>query len=96
MKRILLFPILAMVASLLACSLPSLPTSTPAPATAPAATAVPGQEVTSVPSILPPTPTAPATVSGLTLDVLRNGTYYAPFYGRTVTLITSPRCARRK
>ncbi len=41
--------------------------------------------VTPVPPTLTPVP--PTPVPGLTLDMLRNGTYFAPFYARTVTLV---------
>jgi len=41
---------------------------------------------TAIPT-LPPVPvTEPPAAPSLTLDMLRNGTYYAPFYQRTVTL----------
>ena len=39
---------------------------------------------------VPPVPSAtpvPPTPAALTLDMLRNGTYYAPYYNRTVTLV---------
>lgn len=84
MKTKLILPSLMLVLALAACNLPSgtptLPpvvvTDTPMP---PTATLTPTVTETTV----PPT----AVPGGLTLDMLRNFTYYTAFYGRTVTLV---------
>ncbi|MGD0750312.1 MAG: Gmad2 immunoglobulin-like domain-containing protein [Anaerolineales bacterium] len=79
MNRKIILPIFALALAVMACQLqtatstPASPTITPATDTA-----------------LPPVPTdtpAPPTPSGLTLEMLRNGTYFAPFYSRTVKLV---------
>ena len=79
MNRKILLPIFALALAVLACqfqtgtAIPASPT--PAPATN---------------TPLPATPTAtflPTTPAGLTLDMLRNGTYFAPSYNRTVKLV---------
>ncbi len=69
------------------------PTPTEPPATSAALvppTAVPPTELppTAVPSTpsQPPAPTATATPAGLTAEQLKNGTYLAPAYTKTVTL----------
>jgi hypothetical protein len=90
MTRRIFLPLLALALAVLACNVPA---GTPA---APTDTLLPGA-VTDTPvtgpSVTPgpgpsETPTGPSSgVGGLTLDMLRNGTYRAPFYDRTVTLV---------
>jgi hypothetical protein len=68
-----------------ATPLPGLPTTVSQTAPLPAVTSSP----TSTPAVaitLTPSATQPGGLPGLTLDVLRNGTYFAPAYKRTVTL----------
>ncbi len=89
MNRKLISPTLMLVLATLSCSIPGggtpTVTSVPAPAT-PTPTAL----VTSTPTpVVSATPTSTPTgvaVPPLTPDMLRNGTYFAPFYARTVTL----------
>ncbi len=59
----------------------ALPSDTPIPPTAVPPTAV--QPTAVPPTAVPPT----AAPAGLTLDLLRNGTYHAPYFDRTVTLV---------
>ncbi len=79
MNRKILLPMLALVLATMACLVQVTPTLPPGP-TAVAATDTP---VPPIPSATPLTPTA----SALTLDMLRNGTYYLPNYKRTVKLV---------
>jgi hypothetical protein len=83
MNRKLYLPILAIAVAILACGIPATPTSAPPPQISSTDTTIPTDTATSMPSPIPPTPTA----TGLTVDMLRNGTYYAPYFGRTVTLL---------
>ncbi len=87
MKPKRIFPFLAVALALLACSLPSIPTATllppPSQPTDTSIPTVPAATLTTAPSVLPPTP----TTAGLTLEILQNGTYFAPVFGRTVTLV---------
>ena len=79
MNRKIILPMLALALATLACLVQTTPTPLPRPPALPA-TATP---LPPVPSATPVTPT-PAP---LTLDMLRNGTYYAPAYKRTVKLV---------
>ena len=79
MNRKLILPFFALALAAMACGIQS---ATPIPASPTP------DPVTDTP--LPPVPTAtsiPPTPSGLTLDMLRNGTYFAPFYNHTVKLV---------
>jgi hypothetical protein len=72
----MLLPLLALALAVLACVIPVIPTPpTPIP---------PTLTVTVAPV---PTPTATAVQSELTLDILKNGTYHAPSYDRTIKLV---------
>ncbi len=90
MTRKILFPILALALAILACNIPSAITATPSPlppipSDTPLLPTIPAPTVT-----ITPTETAvPATAQpgGLTLDMLKNATYHAPSYDRTVTLV---------
>jgi hypothetical protein len=91
MSRKLFFPILVLGMAVLACNLQAptpATTQTPIIITATFAPATPFPPTqTDIPAA---TDTAAATsepAGALTIDMLRNGTYYAPFYGRTVTLV---------
>ena len=78
MNRKLLLPLLALSLAVLACRfLPVIPTP------------IPPLPPTLTQTVLPPVPTPTDTPvpSGLTLDMLRNGTYHAPSYDRTVSLV---------
>jgi hypothetical protein len=79
MNRKLILPVLALVLATMACLVQVTPTLPPGP------TAVAPTE-TSLPPVPSATPVAPTPVS-LTLDMLRNGTYYLPNYKRTVKLV---------
>jgi hypothetical protein len=51
-------------------------------------TPVPIPTITKTPILLSPTPSSvPSSVPELSVDILRNATYYAPFYKRTVKLV---------
>ncbi len=83
MKRRALFPAMLLVLATLACNLSGGATPTPtAVGPSPTPTAVGSYTPTPVGPITP-TPTA---VSSADEDLLRNGTYFAPFFARTVTL----------
>ena len=92
MKFKLFFPILALTIAILACSLQTSPTAsppslitgtdTPVPPLTITDTVVPPVTITSTPTLPSPTPG-----SSLTVDKLRNGTYFAPAFGRNVTLV---------
>ena len=86
MKRKLIIPSLALVLVLLACSV-QIDTTNPPPISI-TDTLVPSSTVTETPTLpsLTPSPLPPSGPE-LSLDSLRNATYYAPFYGRTVTLV---------
>ena len=83
MNRKLLVPSLAIALSILACNLQSGPTVSPTPSITVTDTPIPALTATSTPGLPTPLPSS----SGLTVDMLRNGTYYAPVYKHTVTLI---------
>jgi hypothetical protein len=81
--------------AVLACNLqtatPSAPDGMGTPSS-PSATSNPGDGITPVQAIDTPVPTLPSmpttlAPAGLTLDLLRNGTYHTPFYNRTITLV---------
>jgi hypothetical protein len=84
MTRKLFAPILAILLALMACSIPSsTPTVVPVVITN-----------TTLPPVITETPTitetpgiTPAAPGDLSLDMLRNATYFAPFYERTITLV---------
>jgi hypothetical protein len=79
MNRKIILPIFVLALVVMACRIQSTPPAAAGPSAA-AATETP----------LPPTPTAtpvPPMPSGLTLDMLKNGTYHAPVYDRTITLV---------
>jgi hypothetical protein len=79
MNRKIILPILALVLATMACLVQVTPTLPPGPTAVPS-TATP---LPLVPSAAPVTPTPTA----LTLDMLRNGTYYLPNYKHTVKLV---------
>ena len=82
MSHKLLLPILALTLAMVVCQIQfATPTQAPATVPIPSNTPVPPAP-TDTP--VPPTPTA---LSGLTLDMLRNGTYNAPAFGKTVKLV---------
>ena len=80
MNRTAIFPVLMLVLAMLGCSLPAGAT----PTAAPPLPKLPGPTPT-VFTLPTPALTIPA-VPPLTLDRLRNGRYFAPFYARTVPL----------
>ncbi len=84
MPRKFIFPILVLVLAILACNIQSVsPTSTPMPSTD-----TPMVPTLTNPAIATDTSVAPTPISGgLTLDMLRNGTYHTPAYDRTVSLV---------
>jgi len=89
MKGTLFVPLLILVLTVLACALPG--GAVPAIAPGPTATAAPAAlEASPTPFQAPASPSAAplrtAVIPALTADKLRNGTYYAPYYRRTVTL----------
>ncbi len=98
MNRKIILPLLAIMLAVVACTLrPVQPTSTiPIPAAStdtslpPAPTLTVAAPATEIP--LPPAPTstiapAPSVPGGLTMDMLKNGTYHTPAYDRTVKLV---------
>jgi hypothetical protein len=89
MKRNLFVPLFVLALSVLACSLPGgiLPPLIPT-ATATSAPTVVQASQTPFQALGSPTaaPLATSGITSLTLDKLRNGTYYAPFFRQTVTL----------
>ena len=84
MPRKFIFPILVLVLAILACNIQSVsPTSTPMPSTD-----TPMVPTLTNPAVTTDTSVAPTPISGgLTLDMLRNGTYHTPVYDRTVSLV---------
>lgn len=86
MNRKLFFPVLGLMLVIMACSV-QINTTNPPPVSI-TDTLVPPIKVTETP-ILPSLTPSPLPPSGpeLSLDSLRNATYYAPFYERTVTLV---------
>src|SRR5512143_3200828 len=93
MPRKLILPTLVLALAILACNIQVVTPSTPPPAQVATSTNTPPAPV--VPSDTPVTPVITDTVTsglppasgGLTLDMLRNATYHAPYYDRTVTLV---------
>jgi hypothetical protein len=83
MNRKLLLPTLAIALAILACNLQTGTTASPPPSITVTDTPIPPLTTTSTPSL----PTPLLSSNGLTVNLLRNGTYYAPVYGHTVTLI---------
>jgi len=81
-----MLPALALALALLACSV-QIDTTNPSPISI-TDTLVTSNTVTEMPTLpsLTPSPT-PTSGPALSLDSLRNATYYAPFYGRIVTLV---------
>lgn len=91
MTRRLFLPIVALALAVLACNVPAeaptLPTNTLPPGAATATFTLPATDtVAPGPSDTPATPAPPGS-GGLTLDLLRSGTYRAPYFDRTVTLV---------
>ena len=98
MTRKIIPPLLVLMLAVLACNIQSVP-PTPTVSITPtsAATTLPPTLTATVaaPSTdtpLPPVPTnttasVPSVPTGLTLDMLKNGTYHTPVYDRTVTLV---------
>jgi hypothetical protein len=102
MKRKLLLPILVLVLALSACNLPSRATETPThpvpvATTPPAPTNT--APVPLPPTAVVPTPTMPTATlganlptatpqpgGGMTLDMLKNANYHAPFFNRNIKL----------
>lgn len=86
MNRKLIFPVLALMLVIMACSV-QINTTNPPPVSI-TDTLVPPITVTETPTLpsLTPSPLPPSGPE-LSLDSLRNATYYAPFYERTVTLV---------
>lgn len=86
MNRKLIFPVLALMLVIMACSV-QINTTNPPPVSI-TDTLVPPITVTKTPTLpsLTPSPLPPSGPE-LSLDSLRNATYYAPFYERTVTLV---------
>lgn len=60
-------------------------TSTPIPSITD--TLIPPPTLTDTPALMPTSSTVPSSVPELSVDILRNATYYAPYYGRTVKLV---------
>ncbi len=90
MFRKFIFPILVLALAVLACNIQTAaPTSAPVLITdTPALPTPTNTPVTPVTPVITDTPGGPSPVpGGLTLDMLRNGTYLTPFYSRTVTLV---------
>lgn len=79
MNRKIILPLLALALATMACLVQVTPTLPPVPTALPAT----DTPLPPVPSATPVTPTPAA----LTLDMLKNGTYYAPYAKRTVKLV---------
>jgi hypothetical protein len=79
MNRNIILPIFAMALAAMACQLHTAASTPSSPTTAPVTD-------TALPPVPIDTP-VPPTPSGLPMDMLRNGTYFAPFYSRTVKLV---------
>jgi hypothetical protein len=79
MNRKIILPIIVVALSSMACLVATTPTLPPIP------TAVPSTD-TPLPAV-PTTTSVPTTPASLTVDMLRNATYYAPYYKRTVKLV---------
>jgi len=91
MPRKFIFPILVLILAVLACSIQGAPL-TPPPPEVPTDTSTPptpsDTPLTPAPPVITDTPSGPAPApGGITLDMLRNGTYHAPYYDRTITLV---------
>ena len=89
MTRKLFALLLLLILLLTACNLPSgTPTALPAVITDTPVPTVPATAAATLPPVATDTPVPPTAVpGGLTLDMLRNATYTAPFYNRTVKLV---------
>ena len=98
MNRKILSPLLVLILAVMACNLQSAsPTPTASLPAASTNTALPPEPTgtvanSSTDTPAPPTPTnttapLPTVTGDLTVDMLRNGTYHAPAYDRTVTLV---------
>jgi hypothetical protein len=92
MTRRLHLPLLMLILAVLACNVPSGAPGTPTASLAPGAspetvTSPPAGETAPAPTETPTGPAGSPPAGGLTLDMLRNGTYHAPYYDRTVTLV---------
>lgn len=86
MVRKFIFPILVLALAILACNIQSVTPTVPPPLPIITDTSTPPAPV--VPLITDTVPSGPPPASGgLTLDMLRNATYHAPYYDRTVTLV---------
>ena len=79
MNRLIFLPLFALALAAMVCQI-QFDTPIPASTTPAASTNTPLPPVTTDTPI-PPTP------SGLTMDMLKNGTYHAPVYDQTVTLV---------
>ena len=98
MKRKIILPLLILALAVMACNLqfliptPTVPATTAPTNTPPAPTASLPTAIPATDTPVPPHPTLTAapvtsTPGDLTLDMLKNGTYHTPFYGRNVTLV---------
>jgi hypothetical protein len=97
MNRKLLFPILSLTLVILACNIQSSPIVSPSPTIASIGTPIPTTGITSTPVDTTNTPefipsitslpTQEPTSSGLTLEKLKNATYFAPVFKRTIKLV---------
>ncbi len=97
MNHKIFLPLVALLLAVTACNIPTV-VSTPTATIAAISTETALPSTATVPNIATPTntpvtpaPTGTATAtpvsSELTLDMLKNGTYHAPSYDRTVTLV---------
>jgi hypothetical protein len=78
-NRKIILPLLALLLAVMACQTQSAPPS-------PVISIVTPSTITPMPPVPTNTSSAPAA-SGLTLDMLKNGTYHAPVYDRNITLV---------
>ena len=84
MNRKQFVPVLVLMLAVIACSIQTTsPTTVPVISTDTSAPLTPSET-----AVITDTPAGPtAAPGGLTLDMLRNGTYHTPFFNRTVTLV---------
>ncbi|MGA2490233.1 MAG: hypothetical protein ABSF99_08615, partial [Anaerolineales bacterium] len=98
MNRKIVLPLLILVLAVMACNIQSAPPTQTVPITAASTDTpmppTPTMPVSTVPTDTPLLPqptntTVPVTSvpAGLTVDMLKNATYYTPAFGRTVTLV---------
>jgi len=97
MNRKLLIPALTLTLVILACNIQSSSIVSPSPMITSIDTPIPTTvvpstpvEITNTPVFIPSLtslPTLPPASSGLTLDKLRNATYFAPVFKRTIKLV---------